>query len=282
MIDSQAAALELWCGSRCRAAEDVVQEAFCRLAALEPPPDNPVGWLYRVCRNLAEKQRLTDDRRRRRERTKAEQAAIASAAADPLELAETLAAVERLDAELREVFVARIWGQLSLAEIGQLCGISAATAHRRYRSALETLRSLLAARLREANDERATPSIPRWNRSPPGWRRSTPRLSAAESQELLYQCAFAAGQSSAARTTRRWQGVSAALAVLLAAACLPLAAERLRLPFASRPPRRASTCPAPGEWPPQRALAGSGADAVEIDVDAWQRPADSGRFWSRG
>jgi len=145
LIDSQAAALGLWAGSRCGAAEDVVQEAFCRLAAQDPPPANPVGWLYRVCRNLAEKQRLTDDRRRRREQVQAQRRSLAAEAADPLELAETLAALERLDADLREVLVARIWGQLSLAEIGQLCGISTATAHRRYESALQTLRSLLAA-----------------------------------------------------------------------------------------------------------------------------------------
>ena len=145
LIDSQAAALELWIGSRCDEPEDVVQEAFCRLAAAEPVPDNPVGWLYRVCRNLAAKQRRTDDRRRRRERSLAEQRQAGGEAADPLELAEMLAAVERLEGELREVIVARVWGQLSLDEVGRLCGVSTATAHRRYRAALETLRSQLAA-----------------------------------------------------------------------------------------------------------------------------------------
>src|SRR5262245_19835851 len=123
LIDGQAAALRLWAGSRCGAAEDVVQEAFCRLAAQDPPPANPVGWLYRVCRNLAEKQRLADSRRRRREQVQTQRRTIAAETADPLELAEMVAAVEGLDTELWEVLVARIWGQLSLAEIGQLCGI---------------------------------------------------------------------------------------------------------------------------------------------------------------
>jgi|SRR5262245_35570895 len=145
LIDGQAAALVLWTGSRCGAAEDVVQEAFCRLAAQDPPPANPVGWLYRVCRNLAERQRRSDSRRREREQVQAQRRSLSAEATDPLELAETLAAVERLDAELREVLVARIWGQLSLAEIGQLCGISTATAHRRYESALQTLRMQLTA-----------------------------------------------------------------------------------------------------------------------------------------
>jgi RNA polymerase sigma factor (sigma-70 family) len=146
LIDSQAAALELWIGSRCDAPDDVVQEAFCRLAAAEPAPDNPVGWLYRVCRNLAEKQRRSDARRRRRELSRAEEQQPGGKAADPLELAEMLVAVERLDGDLREVLVARVWGQLSLEEVGRLCGVSTATAHRRYQSALETLRSQLAAR----------------------------------------------------------------------------------------------------------------------------------------
>ncbi len=146
LIDSQAAALELWIGSRCDAPDDVVQEAFCRLAAAEPAPENPVGWLYRVCRNLAERQRRTDARRRQRERVRAEQRPFAGDMADPLEVAEMLAAVERLEGELREVLVARVWGQLSLEEVGRLCGVSTATAHRRYQAALETLRSQLAAK----------------------------------------------------------------------------------------------------------------------------------------
>lgn len=60
LIENQAACLQLWVRSRCAASEDVVQEAFCRLAVQEPPPDNPVAWLYRVCRNLADKQRLSE------------------------------------------------------------------------------------------------------------------------------------------------------------------------------------------------------------------------------
>lgn len=54
-----------------------------------------------------------------------------------------LAAVDALDHELREVVIARIWGQLSLEEIGRLCGVSAATAYRRYEVALKALRSKL-------------------------------------------------------------------------------------------------------------------------------------------
>jgi RNA polymerase sigma factor (sigma-70 family) len=143
LIDSQAASLRLWIRSRCNACDDVVQEAFCRLAAQEPPPDNPVAWLYQVCRNLAEKQRRSDHRRRQRESARAPREASASTPVDPLELAEVLAAVEQLDADLREILIARIWGGLSLDDVARLCGISTATAFRRYHAALELLRAQL-------------------------------------------------------------------------------------------------------------------------------------------
>jgi RNA polymerase sigma factor (sigma-70 family) len=146
LIDNQGAALRLWIRSRCEASEDVVQEAFCRLVGQEPPPDNPVAWLYAVCRNLAEKQRRSDHRRRQREQRHAEPEQSSSQAADSLELAETVAAVETLDEGLREVLVARIWGGLSFEEVARLCGISTATACRRYATALEQLRSKLESR----------------------------------------------------------------------------------------------------------------------------------------
>src|ERR1041384_3903577 len=92
LIESQAATLRLWVRSRCASPEDVVQEAFCRLAATEPVPQNPVAWLYRVCRNLAARQRLSDQRRHEREQTKAKveaQTANSTNSTDPLEIAET-------------------------------------------------------------------------------------------------------------------------------------------------------------------------------------------------
>jgi RNA polymerase sigma factor (sigma-70 family) len=143
LIDRQAESLRLWIGSRCAAAEDIVQEAFCRLASQSPPPENPVAWLYQVCRNLAEKQRRSDTRRSQRENACAVEETGAAVPADPLELAEAVKAVELLDDDLREVLVARIWGGLALEEIAQMCAISTATAHRRYHAALNALRMKL-------------------------------------------------------------------------------------------------------------------------------------------
>lgn len=143
LIESQTASLQLWVGSRCSSPEDVVQEAFCRLAWQEPAPDQPVAWLYAVCRNLAEKQRLSETRRRKREQARAAPEVTSSRGTEALEWNEILAAIDTLDSDLREILVARVWGQLSLEEVGKLCGLSTATAYRRYESALKALRQKL-------------------------------------------------------------------------------------------------------------------------------------------
>jgi len=80
---------------------------------------------------------------REREQASCRGEVAAANEADPLEIAETLAAVEELDDELREVLVARVWGQLSLEEVARLCGVSTATAFRRYEAALKALRAKL-------------------------------------------------------------------------------------------------------------------------------------------
>lgn len=139
LIERHGASLQLWVRSCCDSPEDAVQEAFTRLATQDPVPDNPVAWLFRVSRNVAIKRRQSDRRRRDRELATA-QAEVVTARPDPLEVADLQAAVAALADELREVLVARIWGQLTLEEIGQMCGISTATAFRRYREALEALR----------------------------------------------------------------------------------------------------------------------------------------------
>ena len=50
-----------------------------------------------------------------------------------------------------------------------------------------------------------------------------PQLSSAEQQDLLYQCAFAAGKQAMNRPLRRWQAAVATLAVLLLSLGVPLA-----------------------------------------------------------
>lgn len=143
LIQQHAAALRWWVRWRSASYEDVVQEAFCRLAEADPPPDRPVAWLYAVCRNLSEKQRRSDGRRRNREEVQARPEALHADPSAALELAETLEQLESLDHELREAVVLRIWGNLTFEEAAALCGTSAATAYRRYQAGLQALKQKL-------------------------------------------------------------------------------------------------------------------------------------------
>ncbi len=117
--------------------EDVVQEAFLRLA--ERPPALPAdvegdpaaeravlaSWLHRVTRNLC----LDAMRSERRRRTREERAAASEASAGGLaavEEADTRLAVEqslaRLPADQREVLVLRLLGDRSYREIAEITG----------------------------------------------------------------------------------------------------------------------------------------------------------------
>jgi hypothetical protein len=53
LIDRHAAALTLYARQWCAAPEDVVQEAFIKLAGLARVPATPAAWLHRVVRNGA-------------------------------------------------------------------------------------------------------------------------------------------------------------------------------------------------------------------------------------
>jgi DNA-directed RNA polymerase specialized sigma24 family protein len=75
LVDRHAAALELFARQWCDAPEDVVQEAFVKLAAQRTLPENPVAWLFRVVRNGALNAAEAARRRRRHE---AEAAAAAT------------------------------------------------------------------------------------------------------------------------------------------------------------------------------------------------------------
>ena len=67
LIDQHAAAIELYARQWCDAAEDVVQEAFLKLAQQNHPPENPAAWLFRAVRNRAINAGIAARRRRRHE-----------------------------------------------------------------------------------------------------------------------------------------------------------------------------------------------------------------------
>ncbi len=118
LLDQHAAALELYAKQWCDAPEDVVQEAFLRLAAERVVPRNPAAWLFRVVRNRAIDAGQAARRRRRHESTAAalmppwfEAAAPAPGPpgiADPEDAAEALRLAHRGTRDHRRPYLGRL------------------------------------------------------------------------------------------------------------------------------------------------------------------------------
>ena len=143
LVDRHAAALTLFARQWCAAAEDVVQEAFVKLAGQRRPPDNVAGWLYRVVRNGALSAARAERRRRRHESAAAAPAWFLPSEGAALDGEAAAAALQALPPDLREPLVAHLWGGLTFEQVGALTGVSSSTAHRRYLAALEALRRRL-------------------------------------------------------------------------------------------------------------------------------------------
>jgi RNA polymerase sigma factor (sigma-70 family) len=145
LVDQHAAALTLYARQWCDAPEDVVQEAFIKLAAQYTPLDNCTAWLYRVVRNGALTAARAAKRRRHYESAAAAHASTWFLPSDFVGLDGEAAtvALAALPLEQRETIVTHLWGGLTFEQIGELCGVSASTAHRRYLAALTALRERL-------------------------------------------------------------------------------------------------------------------------------------------
>jgi RNA polymerase sigma-70 factor (ECF subfamily) len=144
LVGRHAAALVLYARQWCAAPEDVVQEAFLKLVAQRPPPDDPVAWLFRVVRNGALDAARSQRRRQRHEAVAAARApAWFAADADTVGAEEAAAALRALPLEEREVIVAHLWGGLTFEQIAGVAGCSSSTAHRRYVAGLTALRERL-------------------------------------------------------------------------------------------------------------------------------------------
>ncbi|MBV9122900.1 MAG: sigma-70 family RNA polymerase sigma factor, partial [Planctomycetes bacterium] len=145
LMEEHAAALVLYARQWCRAPEDVVQEAFLKLMAQKPPPQHPVPWLYRVVRNGSISAARKASRRRRHESTAAARSPpwFATAETAALDAQTAASALQELPLEQREIIVAHLWGGLTFAQIAELTGTSASTAHRVYVAGLFALRERL-------------------------------------------------------------------------------------------------------------------------------------------
>lgn len=147
LVDRHAARLVLYARQICGDPEDVVQEAFLELMEQPGQPENVIAWLFQVVRNRAlDRVRTTARRNRKHVDILANRTAWLTPVVDSQLDAETVTdSLKELDGELREIITARIWGELSFEEIGELTGTSSSTAHRRYVEGLELLREKLGA-----------------------------------------------------------------------------------------------------------------------------------------
>jgi len=126
-------------------ADDAVQEAFLNLYRLRTKPDDVVAWLFKATRNAAVSGRRSGTRRKQREN------AVALAAPNwfeptdenRLDVETVTEKLRELSPELREVVVARLWGELTFEQIAAATETSTAMAYRRYKEAIAVLRRCL-------------------------------------------------------------------------------------------------------------------------------------------
>ncbi|MEX2139389.1 MAG: sigma-70 family RNA polymerase sigma factor [Pirellulales bacterium] len=145
LLDRHGAALVLFARQFCASPEDVVQEAFVQLARQSDVPDRPAAWLYRVVRNGAISAARAQQRRRKHEAAAATRARAWFLPTEAAQLGAESAteALKHLSLEEREIIIAHLWGALTFQQIGELVGLSAATAYRRYERGLRALRTIL-------------------------------------------------------------------------------------------------------------------------------------------
>ena len=130
--------------------EDCVQEAFVKLAALSPPPENAVAWLYRVTRNQAISSLRSNKSRQQHESFASWLSSRKPKSVDPANvLAETdereriVKMMDKLDETDRELVMMRIWSGLTWSQIAELTDRSSSSAQRNYVAAIEKIRNLL-------------------------------------------------------------------------------------------------------------------------------------------
>lgn len=142
LLDRHWPILVAWVGGERTEAEDVVQQAFIKLAQEETMPDNCAAWLFTVSKRLAINPQVSRKKRQIREKTVAafqsqNQAGRGIAEFEIHDLLNQLASKER------EVVIAKVWGGLTLDEISVALGTSTATVWRIYQTGVARLKELL-------------------------------------------------------------------------------------------------------------------------------------------
>ena len=159
-IDRWAGPLTAWLRVRCSDPDNIVQEAFCRLVQQQKIPERIAPWLFHVANNLVREESRPTHRRKKRESFVAKTELQVSSASQSLEDEELRIAVDSLPGELREFVIARVWGELTLAEIAGLTELSIATVSSwiRWNSIEEMDREMVSTASDPMPDENALPS----------------------------------------------------------------------------------------------------------------------------
>jgi RNA polymerase sigma-70 factor (ECF subfamily) len=128
-----------------QAAEDVVQEVFCKLARRGAfwGIRDPERYLFRAAHNEARRWLTGDRNRTMLSMSDSGQRQVQPQAADPAELAAIERALRTLPPEQAEVIHLKVYERMTFERIGRLLRCSTNTAASRYRYACEKLRKML-------------------------------------------------------------------------------------------------------------------------------------------
>jgi RNA polymerase sigma factor (sigma-70 family) len=160
LLDRHLPALTLLARRWSSAPEDVVQEAFVQFARQRECPDDPVAWLYRVVRNEAISAGMAETRRRRHESAAAATGGgwFVDSPDVTIDSQTAAAALDKLQADQRDVIVAHVWGGLSFSQIAEVLDSSTSAVHRKYQSGLAALREHLGESCPAANLKKNCPT----------------------------------------------------------------------------------------------------------------------------
>lgn len=132
--------LVAWVGRLGGVEEDIVQKAFIKLATLDPSPDKPIVWLYRVTRRLSINESISSGQSERRELVISSMRSELTTAQDSMNIVELKDALQQLDPTTRQIVIAQIWGNLTFDEISEITSQSKSMVWRLYQNGIQQLR----------------------------------------------------------------------------------------------------------------------------------------------
>jgi RNA polymerase sigma-70 factor (ECF subfamily) len=147
LVAQHASSLVLYARQWCLHPDDAAQEAFFDLSRMAELPADPVAWLYKTTRYKALNQSRSEGRRVRHQRMagNTQEWFVPDPTAN-LQAAELVQALEQLPAQQREIVTARVWGELSFAQIAELVSLPTTTTFRIYQQTLQLLQEQLEGR----------------------------------------------------------------------------------------------------------------------------------------